>query len=228
MNNVQKQHFVPQGYLKNFANKDTLFVLDKIEKSIYQSHVKNVAEQRYFNDFPDSFLPEELRNKTKCQFIENDLAKEESILIEGIKIIIDCLEEIENKNLFYSLVLIEEEAKKKFSGLLATQLVRTPMLRRQIREMFQSLDDLKKRMDQALFNNKIDIQKASFPSPKSSSNSIYFHELLKVSIEEYSIAQHLFYISNILDKGYNSEISKILSSHIWLFGVNSTSIPLWT
>ncbi|OYD99459.1 hypothetical protein CDG77_00775 [Nostoc sp. 'Peltigera membranacea cyanobiont' 213] len=228
MNNVQKQHFVPQCYLKNFANKDTLFVLDKIEKSIYQSHVKNVAQQRYFNDFPDSFLPEELRDKTKSQFIEHDLAKEESRFRDFLKLVIDCLEEIEKNNLFDSLGVLDEEEKKNFSGFLALQLVRTSMLRGQFKEIFQSLDDLKKRMDQALFNNKINIQKNSFPSPKPSSNSIYFDDLLKVSIEEDSIAQHLFYISNILDQGSDSEISKILSSHIWFFGVNSTSIPLWT
>jgi hypothetical protein len=38
----------------------------------------------------------------------------------------------------------------------------------------------------------------------------------------------LLFISDTLDKGVNSEIAKILSSHVWLFGVNSTSIPLWT
>ncbi|MEH1795647.1 MULTISPECIES: DUF4238 domain-containing protein [unclassified Nostoc] len=229
MNKVKQQHFVPQCYLKNFAtNENRLFVLDKTKKSIYPSHVKNVAQQRYFNDFPDSFLPDEFRNKTKSQFIEHDLAKVESRLIEVLKIIIDCLEEIESNNLFSYFVVMEEEAKKKFSAFLALQVVRTTMLRGQIKEMFQSLDDLKKRMDQALFNNKIDIQKVSFPCRKPSSNSIAFHDLLKVGIEEDSIAQHLFYISNILDQGSDSEISKILSSHIWLFGVNSTSIPLWT
>ncbi|MEH2249481.1 DUF4238 domain-containing protein [Nostoc sp.] len=228
MNNVKQQHSVPQCYLKNFANEDTLFVLDKIKKSIYQSHVRNVAKQRYFYDFPDSFLPKELRDKTKNQLIEHDLSKVESRLREVLKIIIDCLEEIEKNNLFYSFVVIEEEAKKKFSAFLALQLVRTTMLRRQIREMFQSLVDHKKKLDQALLKNNINIQEFNFPCPKSSSNSIYFHDLLKVGIEEDSIAQHLFYISNILDQGSDSEISKILSSHIWLFGVNSTSISLWT
>ncbi|MEH2462396.1 DUF4238 domain-containing protein [Nostoc sp.] len=86
MTKVKQQHFVPRCYLKKFANEDTLFVCDKIEKSIYPSHVKNVAQQRYFNDFLDSFLPEELRNKTKYQFIEHDLAQIESRLSEVLKI----------------------------------------------------------------------------------------------------------------------------------------------
>lgn len=56
--------------------------------------------------------------------------------------------------------------------------------------MFQSLNALKERMDQAIIKNNIDIQKFSFPFPKTSSNSIYFHDFLKVGIEEDSIAQH--------------------------------------
>lgn len=228
MNKVKQQHFVPQCYLKNFANKDTLFVLDKKEKCIYPSHVKNVAQQRYFNDFPDSFLPEELKDKTKYQFMENDLAKVELRFGDFLKQIINCLEKIEKDNLFDSLGVLDEEAKKKFSAFLALQLVRTNMLRGQIRGMLQSLDTLKKRLDQALLKNNINIPEDSFPCPKSSSNSICFDDLLKVGIEEDSIAHHLFYISNILDQDSDSEISKILSSHIWLFGVNSTSISLWT
>ncbi|MEH2371453.1 DUF4238 domain-containing protein [Nostoc sp.] len=230
MNQVKKkQHFVPQCYLRNFVGEDKkLFVWDKIKKSIYPADVKDVAQDRYFNDFPDSFLPEELRDKTKSQFIEDDLSKVESSFGEFLKSIIDCLEEIEKKNLFDSLGVLDKEAKKNFSAFLALQLVRTTMLRGQIRGMFQSLDDLKKRMDQALFKNKINIPKISFPCPKNLSNSIDFHDLIKVGIEEDSIAQHLIYISNIIDQGSDSEISKILSSHIWLFGVNSTSISLWT
>lgn len=94
--------------------------------------------------------------------------------------------------------------------------------------MFQSLNALKERMERAIIKNNIDIQKFNFPFPKTSSSSISFHDILKIGIEEDSIAQHLFYISKILDQGSDSEISKILSSYIWLFGVNSTSISLWT
>ena len=73
---VKQQHFVPQCYLKNFANEEhRLFVWDKIKKASYPSHVKNIAQERYFNDFPDSLLPDELRDKTKSQVIENDLSK---------------------------------------------------------------------------------------------------------------------------------------------------------
>lgn len=55
----KKQHFVPQCYLRNFVGEDKkLFVLDKIKKSIYPADVKDIAQDRYFNDFPEPFLPE--------------------------------------------------------------------------------------------------------------------------------------------------------------------------
>jgi hypothetical protein len=229
----KKQHFVPQCYLRNFANENKLFVFDKIKKYTYVSDVKDVAQDRYFNDFPDSFLPDELRDKTKSkviesQVIENDLSKVELRFGKFLKQIIDCLEEIEKNNLFDSLGVLDEKAKENFSAFLALQLVRTTMVGRQIKETFQSLDELKRRMDQARLNNNESIKEDIFPLPADSTNSINFSDLIKVGIEEDSIAQHLFYISNTLNEGSDSEISKILSSHIWLFGVNSTSIPLWT
>ncbi|MEH1932725.1 MAG: DUF4238 domain-containing protein [Nostoc sp.] len=63
----KRQHFIPQCYLKNFADQNSLFVLDKIEKRIYLTDIVNIAQSRYFNDFPDSFLPEELREKEKSE-----------------------------------------------------------------------------------------------------------------------------------------------------------------
>ena len=65
---VKKQHYVPQCYLRSFAVQEQLFVLDKIKKSVYPAKVKDVAQDRYFNDFPDVFLPEEYREKAKAQF----------------------------------------------------------------------------------------------------------------------------------------------------------------
>lgn len=226
---VKQQHFVPQCYLKNFANEDKqLFVLDKIKPFIYPSHIKNVAQEGYFNDFPDSFLPEELRNNKKSQVLENSFSKAELRFGKFLKQIIDCLEEIEKNNLFDSLGVLDEEAKKNFSAFLAFQLVRTTRMRRQIRETFQSLDELKRKMDQAVLNNNGNIQEDIFPFLEDSINSINFDDLIKVGIEEDSKIHHLSYISNTLDQGYNSEISKILSNHVWLFGVNSTPISLWT
>jgi hypothetical protein len=226
---VKQQHFVPQCYLKNFANEEhRLFVWDKIKKASYPSHVKNIAQERYFNDFPDSLLPDELRDKTKSQVIENDLSKVESRFGEFLAQIIDCLEEIEKNNLFDSLGVLDKEAKKNFSPFLTLQIVRTNMFRQKIKGLFQSAYNLKTRLDEALLRNKNNIEEIIFPDIENSTNSIELDDLINVGIEDYSIMQHLLHISNVLDQGLDSEISTILSGHIWLFGINSTSIPLWT
>lgn len=224
---VKKQHYVPQCYLRSFAIQNQLFVLDKIKKSVYSAQVKDVAQDRYFNDFPDVFLLEEFREKAKAQVIEKDLAKVESNFSRFLKLIIDCLEDIEKRHLFDSVGVLDEEAKINFSAFLMLQLVRTNALRQQTKGMFQSLVDLKEKMDQALANCN-NPQEFSLPEREDLTQSIDFNDLIKIGVEEDSIAQHLLVISNTLDEGTNSKIAKTLSSHIWLFGVNSTPIPLWT
>ena len=223
----KKQHFVPQCYLKHFANENGLFVLDKIQKKVYPAKVGDIAQGNYFYDFPATFLSQDLQGKQKNQIIEDDLSDVELKFSIFLKKIIDCLEEIKEKNLFDSFGVLDEEAKINFSAFLMLQLVRTNTLRQQTRGMFQSLVDLKEKMDQALVNCN-NPQEFSLPGPEDSTQTIDFNDLIKIGVEEDSIAQHLLVISDTLDKGANSKIAKILSSHIWLFGVNSTPIPLWT
>ena len=223
----KKQHFVPQCYLKNFANDNGLFVLDKIRKNVYSSNICNVATSNYFYDFPVSFLPEELRGK-HLQAIEDYF----SIYVElgfnsFLRQIIDCLEMIESKDLDDSIVVLDEEAKNNFSAFLATQLVRTSMLRQQIRGIFQPLDDLQVKIDKSLTNRK-DFQEIIFPALCDSNQSVDLNSFFKEGIKEDSVAQHLLFILDILNKGRSAEVAKILSSHIWIFGINSTPISLWT
>jgi glycerophosphoryl diester phosphodiesterase len=221
---VKKQHYVPQCYLRNFAVRDRLFVLDQIKKSVYSANVKDVAQDRYFNDFPDVFLSQEFREKAKAQVIEKDLAKVESKFSQFLKLIIDCLDDIEKNDLFDSVVVLDEEEKINFSAFLMLQLVRTNTLRQETRHMFQSLVDLKEKMDRSLANCNNPHQ---FSLP-SRDRGIDFNDLIKNSVDEDSIAQHLLLISDALDRGTNSEIAQTLSNHIWLFRVNSTPIPFWT
>ena len=53
MNKVKNQHYVPQFYLKQWANnKEQLFVYDKKQKKSFTSNVKNVVSSKFFYDFP--------------------------------------------------------------------------------------------------------------------------------------------------------------------------------
>ena len=227
----KKQHFVPQCYLKNFAAQGKkIFVFDKINSKSYSANIKDISQESYFNDFPDAFLPEELRDQEKSQVIEDELSKVETRFGEFLKLIISVLEKIEKNNLFDSLGVLDQAAKKNFSAFLTLQFARTKKAREQNRSILQDLDALIKKWNQVLPNHD-NIPKWDFPKPAGGAYSIkleYGEDLLKVGIEEDSIAQHLIWISDIIVQVHDSEIYKTLSNHIWLFGINSTSIPLWT
>jgi hypothetical protein len=112
--NVKQQHFVPRGYLKNFANtKEQIFVMDKNIQKSYLSNIKNIATCHYFNDFPLEFLPKEYKEKEKSQLIETDLSNVESKFKKALSHIINCLESGETKE--SSNDVIDKEFKSYFS-----------------------------------------------------------------------------------------------------------------
>jgi Protein of unknown function (DUF4238) len=52
-NPVKNQHYVPQFYLREFAeSNEQLYVYDKRTDKIFPTHVKNVAHESYFYDIP--------------------------------------------------------------------------------------------------------------------------------------------------------------------------------
>lgn len=62
MSKVKKQHYVPQGYLKNFAckNSNPVFVFDKEAKRSWRAAISDTAAERYFNDlYFDELLNDE-------------------------------------------------------------------------------------------------------------------------------------------------------------------------
>jgi Protein of unknown function (DUF4238) len=52
-NRVKNQHFVPQFYLRRFADSNEhLFVYDKRTDKSFPNNVKNIAHESYFYDIP--------------------------------------------------------------------------------------------------------------------------------------------------------------------------------
>src|ERR1039458_1156297 len=45
---VKKSHYVPQAYLRQFANDERLYVCDKAQRRYYGSHIKDVCSERDF------------------------------------------------------------------------------------------------------------------------------------------------------------------------------------
>ena len=222
----KQQHFVPHCYLKNFANpQEQIFVMDKDTQKYFQTNIKNIASHTYFNDFPVEFLHKEYKEKEKSQAIERELSKYETKFSDFLNEIITRLENIERYG--YSNEVIDQEIKSHFSFFLALQLVRTMNQRQKIQNTFQDISDLKSKLDESS-TKKQEYLDFSIPEPVNPSQSIDFNDLIRVSVEKDANAQHLFLIVDILDKGLNSNITKIFANHIWFFGINSTSIPLLT
>ncbi|PEJ11504.1 hypothetical protein CN684_00635 [Bacillus wiedmannii] len=82
MGRVKNEHYVPQSYLRAFANKkEQLFVYDKVKKTYYISKVDKVAAEGKYFDLP---LPEgvsipEVEKMNEEQLIEKHFAEK----IEG-------------------------------------------------------------------------------------------------------------------------------------------------
>lgn len=49
---IKKEHFVPQFYLRRFANSDRVNVYDKALGRSFGAHVRDIASERYFYDIP--------------------------------------------------------------------------------------------------------------------------------------------------------------------------------
>ena len=223
---VKQQHFVPRCYLRNFtSHKEQIFVADKdTHKKPYLSNIKNIANRNYFNDFPVEFLPDEYKKKEESQFIEICLSNAENKFKIALSHIINRLESIETKEI--SNEVIDKDFKSHFSFFLALQLARTMSQRQKFQNMMQDISDHTSKLDHFRIQNQ-EYPEFSIPEPINSSQSINFNGF-KVSIEKDANAQHLFFILDILDREANSEIAKIFANHIWLFGINSTPIPLLT
>jgi hypothetical protein len=53
MPGTKKQHYVPQFYLKRFADaRKRIYVFDKLTKRSFLASVTDIANERYFYDFP--------------------------------------------------------------------------------------------------------------------------------------------------------------------------------
>jgi hypothetical protein len=222
---IKKQHFVPRCYLENFANpKGQIYVMARGTGATYPANIKDIAQQSYFNDFPIEFLTEEYKEKEKSQILEKNLSKYENEFKNDLNHIMNCLENMEQYG--YPGEVADQEFKSYFSFFLALQLVRTMSQRQKFQNMMQDISDLTSKFEHFRTKNQ-EYPEFSIPEPINSSQSINFNGF-KVSVEKDANAQHLFFISDILDKEANSEIAKIFASHIWFFGINSTSIPLLT
>ena len=147
MNKVKNQHYVPQFYLRKFADSnDCLYVFDKFSKRSFQTNAKNVASETGFYDFhPD------IQNKFREKAAQGGVKKEDASLLEKAldpQMIEHELAEREAKfsPLFEKILYavehnkpLTEEQRWYLTEFIVLQILRTPEYRRTFIETEEGL-----------------------------------------------------------------------------------------
>ncbi|HHV62087.1 MAG TPA: DUF4238 domain-containing protein [Firmicutes bacterium] len=85
MERVKRQHYVPQFYLRKFTdNNGGLYVFDKWTGRSFKTTTENVANERYFYDFPQDVVQDE----KMIQIVENTLSRVEAQFSEAVETIL--------------------------------------------------------------------------------------------------------------------------------------------
>lgn len=165
-----KQHYVPQSYLKNFANvKDTdvywIYCFDKTkkEKNIYPSNIKNISQEKYFNE-----------NNSKN--IENSLSKIEYKCNNSINSIIKCkgkYKMLRNENIRFDLAMF-----------ILIQFIRTLEARRYSRDCIIQIKERVKEIGLKLSEDIQDQIKSSMKKENIKSQHINLLESVMTSTPE--------------------------------------------
>lgn len=110
--NVINQHYVSQGYLRNFGERNFIWAFDKLKRNKFRSNVRNVASERYFYD------SEELARITgERQFIEKRLGKIED---KYNPVMDDLFERLGDPHF-----VLDDETRGFLSVFMAIQMCRT-------------------------------------------------------------------------------------------------------
>jgi len=121
---TKKQHFVPQFYLRGFANaNDRLNVYDKQTKKSFIDTVGQVGQQRFFYDIP------ELSKATQKQLLEQWFQMFEGAAAESIRKIISVEGEY----------TIANPDRKILALFIAVQFMRTPEFRKHVGEIAEGI-----------------------------------------------------------------------------------------
>lgn len=99
---TKRQHYVPQLYLRGFANpskkKHLLFVYNKENKKTFLANIRDVAHENYFYDVDESRIVERLFSQFEAQF---NIALQRLIEAEDL----DKLEVVDKRVLSYFIAI---------------------------------------------------------------------------------------------------------------------------
>ncbi|MEK5489045.1 DUF4238 domain-containing protein [Lysinibacillus sp. FSL M8-0355] len=228
---VKNQHYVPQRYLRKFAeaqkkkNKNIyrFNIFDKEKQEIREKqNVENYASERYFYDVDFNKLLEEaksegitieeeiedLTNEVDKQYLENVFAtKVETAMFNPFDNIITKYT-LTPSNVYKNVEVVPEKDKATIAYYLAIQFVRTKEYREKIIQMHEKGTKLLLRKR---FKDEIDPALLDSVEIKLKDNRI-----------------NLIHNEQLLDTELLESFAKIFLKHIWIFAVNETDTLFYT
>lgn len=202
-NKIVNQHYVPQGYLTAFTNNsDQLFAYDKAEGKLFSTSPRNVASERYFNDFSATLDP---TNKTAYQSIEKAFASIESKGIPLLRRAVEIVLSVEKPSSKIPKIL-PSKARLNLAAFVALQLTRTKKDREFVEEVYTKIGTELMRATARDVAPEVDPQ-----------------NLVQRYSEDYIKWQHLEFLFDAAP-----HFAKVLESKIIYFALNRTTTPFWT
>ncbi len=141
----KKQHFVPQCYLKDFADENyQLYVFDKFECRSFKSRVADIAQKHRFYDFlqeSDDAIPSASDGDVVFSLkFKDDMPDPQSVEHALSKLEDDYAAALgELQQTIAKRKPLTTEQKYIFSHFIAVQWRRTPEYRRSFIELFEKL-----------------------------------------------------------------------------------------
>jgi Protein of unknown function (DUF4238) len=121
-NPVKNQHYVPQFYLREFAeSNEQLYVYDKRTDKIFPTHVKNVAHESYFYDIPKGWGDSTINR----QVYEKKLSGIEAVYKRVLAVVLN----------HEGSGSLDFEAAWGLADMLRTQFIRTRAARNLVHEL---------------------------------------------------------------------------------------------
>ena len=186
MSEQRKQHYVPQGYLKNFASGKkgkNVFVLSKSRRFVYPDNIENIAAERHFYTI-DSYEDKYFWDDLYAKIVEPQL----SPLLEKIR------QNCENVLIQNKATVISRDDKKNLMFHLIFQLLRGKQTRKYEKELYERTIPKAFKSAQKYFKN-LDNEKLTEVFQKIENDKNYFKEL---SMESILNEELLLKMANIL------------------------------
>jgi hypothetical protein len=201
MRGTKGQHMVAQSLSRRFTTDgERFFAFDKTTGRAFPTSVGNVAKEAYFYDLPAEVMAKiEEELGTKQQFMEKILAAADRYAKTQID---EILEEIKAGP-------ISRPHRIALANLVALQFSRTALNRQLLREANEKLAQVVVE----------DMVQKNFPEDAGRSAV-----RVEYSENEWVIQQ----AQQILNEDHMVNVAAVLDSHIWIFGINDSQLPLYT